>query len=388
MTDSYHGLAADYDWIFDDGALAGGAAINRPAVARLLQRIRPDSAVLDAACGTGIDAAVLARRGFRVRAADGSEAMVRVAAARFRREGLAIGVQRCLWADLPAAIEERFDVVLCTGNALVHAAGRDAMVQALIGLRRMARPGGHVVIDSRNWDKLHAERRIVQVMDGVRVRAGHRCVVLYAWEVPDHLDEEHIAHLVFVFEDGDRVEPHEYRLSFRPFTLGELRERLELAGLREIDTDFGEAADRYAVIAVAALVAGGLDELAGQFGRAREHYLVAARHLDDLAAGTTRSAPRPIRRAMIRGRARTSYSSSLRVVARARGSSARGGSGGRRLEGLVRGSGGRTAGRWRRASSARLTAVSSWVSRPAAQSSGDMMTSTSGSTPWFSTPQP
>jgi hypothetical protein len=59
----------------------------------------------------------------------------------------------------------------------------------------------------------------------------------------------------------------------------------------------------------------------------------------------------------------------------------RGGSGGRRLDGLVRVSGGRTAGRCSRASSASLTAVSSWVSRSAAQSSGDMMTSTSGSTP-------
>ncbi len=252
VADPYHGLAADYDWIFDDGALAGGAAINRPAAARLLQRIGPGGAVLDAACGTGIDAAVLARRGFSVRAADGSEAMVQVAAARFRREGLAIAAQRCLWADLPAAIDERFDVVLCTGNALVHAAGRDAMVQALTGLRRMARPGGHVVVDSRNWEKLHAERRIVQVFDRVRVRAGRRCVVLYAWEVPDRLDQEHIAHLVFLFEDGERTEQHEYRLSFLPFTLGELRERLELAGLREIDTDYAEAADRYAVIAVAA----------------------------------------------------------------------------------------------------------------------------------------
>ena len=70
-------------------------------------------------------------------------------------------------------------------------------------------------------------------------------------EVPDRLNEKHIAHLVFLFEDGDRIEPHEYRLSFRPFTLGDLRERLELAGLREADTDYGEAVDRYAVIAVA-----------------------------------------------------------------------------------------------------------------------------------------
>ncbi len=252
VADLYHGLAADYDWILDDSALAGGGAITQPATARLLQRIGPASTVLDAACGTGIDAAVLARRGFTVRAADGSEAMVRAAAARFRREGLAIPLQRCLWADLPAAIGERFDVVLCTGNALVHAAGRDAMVEALIGLRRMARPGGHVVIDSRDWERLHAARRIVQVMERVRVRGERRCAVFYAWEIPDRLDEEHVAHLVFLFGDGDQIEPREYRISFRPFTLGELRERLGLAGLREVDTDYGQAADRYAVITVAA----------------------------------------------------------------------------------------------------------------------------------------
>ncbi len=252
MTDCYRDLAVDYDWLYDDDALTGGFAITRPAVADLLQRAGPGCAVLDAACGTGVDAVALTRRGFHVRAADGSGAMVGAAAARFRREGLAIPVQQCLWADLPGTIDERFDVVLCTGNALVHATGRDAMVRALTGLRRMARPGGHVVIHSRNWEKLHAERRIVQVANRVRARGGRRCVVLYAWEVPDRLDQEHIAHIVFVFEDGDRIEPHEYRIPLLPVTLGELRERLELAGLREVGTDFGHSADEYVVIAVAA----------------------------------------------------------------------------------------------------------------------------------------
>jgi ubiquinone/menaquinone biosynthesis C-methylase UbiE len=251
MPDYYETLAADYDWLFDDDALVNGVAISQPATARLLRQTGHGSTVLDAACGTGINAAALARRGLNVWAADASDAMVQSAADRFRREQLTIPLVRCPWADLPAAIDERFDVVLCVGNSLVHATGRDVMVQALIGLRRMARPGGHVVIDSRNWEKLHAERRIVQVMDGVKMRGGRKCIVLYAWEVPDRLDEEHIAHLVFLFEDGDRIEPHEYQISFRPFTLGELRERLELAGLREVGTDFGEAVDRYAVIAVA-----------------------------------------------------------------------------------------------------------------------------------------
>src|SRR5258706_9615613 len=85
MAGSYENLAADYDWMFGDDALVNGRAIKLPATARLLRRISRTSAVLDAACGTGVDAAVLARRGFTVWAADGSAAMVEGAAARFRR---------------------------------------------------------------------------------------------------------------------------------------------------------------------------------------------------------------------------------------------------------------------------------------------------------------
>jgi len=250
MAGAYEMLAADYDWMFDDDELANGRAINHPATARLLQRISSTSAVLDAACGTGIDAAALARRGFTVRAADASEAMVEGADARFRRERLAVPVLRSRWADLPAATGERFDVVLCAGNSLVHAAGRDAMVEALTGLRRMARPGGYVVVDSRNWEKLHAERQVVQVASRVVTRAGRRCFVLYAWEIPDRLGDEHIAHLVFIFDNDGQVEPREYQIRFRPFAISELRARLELAGLREVDTDFDTSRDRYAVVTV------------------------------------------------------------------------------------------------------------------------------------------
>jgi glycine/sarcosine N-methyltransferase len=252
MADYYEALAADYDWIFDDDALANGLAINHPATARLLERTPHTSLVLDAACGTGVNAAALARRGYRVWAADGSSAMAAVAAERFRSEQLEIPLAVSLWADLPAVVGERFDVVLCTGNSLVHAVGREAMIQALTGLREMVRPGGHVVVDSRNWEKLHAERRIVQLADRAVTRHGRRCIVLYAWEIPDRLDQEHVAHMVFAFDDGSRIEPHEYRIGFYPITLGELRDRLAAAGLREVDTDYDDARDRYAITAVPA----------------------------------------------------------------------------------------------------------------------------------------
>jgi glycine/sarcosine N-methyltransferase len=252
MADYYENFAADYDWIFDNDALANGFAINHPAMSRLLGQTEPGRTVLDAACGTGSNAAALARRGYRVLATDGSDAMVAMAAARFRREHLEIPVARCLWADLPAVVDERFDVVLCIGNSLVHADSREAMIGALTGLRQMARPGGHVVVDSRNWEKLHAERRIVRVADRAVTRDGRRCISMYVWDIPDRLEAEHVARIVFLFEDGDRIEPHEYRVGFRPFTPAELRERLAAAGLREVGTDFDEARDQYAVVTIPA----------------------------------------------------------------------------------------------------------------------------------------
>jgi SAM-dependent methyltransferase len=157
-----------------------------------------------------------------------------------------------VWADLPENLDQRFDVVFCTGNALVHAAGQDAMVAALTGLRRMTRPGGQVVIHLRNWERLHAERQIVQVKNRVRSRGGRRCVTFYAWEIPERLDQEHVAHIVFVFENGERAEAHEYQVRLLPVTLGDLRHRLGLAGLREVRTDFTATADDYVVVAVPA----------------------------------------------------------------------------------------------------------------------------------------
>src|SRR6202453_5091979 len=88
VDDLYGGLAADYYLIFDDEIVASGYAVNAPAPARLLRRIDPASTVLDAACGTGIDAAALARRGFGVQATAAGQAMSVAAHARLAHDGV------------------------------------------------------------------------------------------------------------------------------------------------------------------------------------------------------------------------------------------------------------------------------------------------------------
>ncbi|MBO0693487.1 MAG: class I SAM-dependent methyltransferase, partial [Acidimicrobiaceae bacterium] len=179
MSDTYQHFANDYDWLFDDEGMRHGVAIQSPATARVLSELTPGSTVLDAACGTGIDAVALERRGFRVHASDGSPAMVEQAVARFRQEGAEVHGFVATWDQLPDSTRRRFDAVLCIGNSLVHATGPEAMVSALRGLRAVARSGGRVVIDSRNWEKLHRDRQIVSVYDRPIARGGRRCVVVY-----------------------------------------------------------------------------------------------------------------------------------------------------------------------------------------------------------------
>ena len=151
--------------------------------------------------------------------------MVEAAAARFRREQLAVPVRHSLSADLLTTVAERFGVLHCIGNSLVHAAGRDAMVQALTGLRQMARSEDTWWSTPRNREKLHAGCRIVQVANRLATGAGRRCLSFYACEILDRRHDEHIAHIVFAFEDGDQIESREYQITFCPFTLAELRDR-------------------------------------------------------------------------------------------------------------------------------------------------------------------
>jgi hypothetical protein len=68
----------------------------------------------------------------------------------------------------------------------------------------------------------------------------------------DRLGDEHIAQLMFIFGNDGQIQPQKYQITFRPVTISELRERLEPAGLREVDTDFDAARDRYSVVTVMA----------------------------------------------------------------------------------------------------------------------------------------
>jgi SAM-dependent methyltransferase len=244
----YDTLAAVYDWLVPDALLEpeGSAA----AFAPFLAPLPPSARVLDCAAGTGQLAVGLALRGFDVVAADASGAMVARTDALATRHGVALEARTCAWEDLGRERFAPFDAVLCVGNSLTHARGRDGRRAALRAMAAVLKPGGLLVVTSRNWELVRAEGSGLRVADELTVRDGVRGLVVHAWSLADGWDDAH--HLdvaVALLGDDGGVRTHRERLAFWPFRHETLDEDLRAAGLEPVTSTYGADVERYLVTA-------------------------------------------------------------------------------------------------------------------------------------------
>jgi SAM-dependent methyltransferase len=245
---SYRALAEVYDWLVPETLVSPEGSAD--AFADLLDLLPAGARVLDCASGTGPLAVGLALRGFEVVASDASDAMI----ARTRRlaaeRGVELPMRTCRWEELGEQGFAPFDAVLCVGNSITHAAGRDARRTALRAMAAVMRPGGPLVVTSRNWERVRAAGSGVHVEDELTVRAGRRGLVIYAWTIAAGWDDRHALDVaVALIADDGRVTTHVERLAFWPFRHEDLDEDMRAAGLEPETTTYAPDADRYAVIA-------------------------------------------------------------------------------------------------------------------------------------------
>jgi SAM-dependent methyltransferase len=113
--------------------------------------------ILDAACGTGHHAIALAQEGYRVTGTDLSAVMIEKAVENAAKVAVEIPfVVRGLGAL--GELGKTFDAVLCLGNSLPHLQTASEVNDALSDFRRVLRPGGVLVIQNRNFDRVWVER--------------------------------------------------------------------------------------------------------------------------------------------------------------------------------------------------------------------------------------
>ncbi|MEL5958866.1 class I SAM-dependent methyltransferase [Streptomyces sp. CLV115] len=171
VRDFYDDLAHDYHLMFRDwdASMAYQAEVLGGLVRQSLG-VGPHT-VLDCSCGIGTQAIGLALSGHQVVGSDLSP----VAAARAATEAAARG------SRLPAAAadmrrlpfrETSFDVVLCADNSLTHLLSGQDLRTALLGMRRVLRDDGLLMITVRSYDEMRQTRptstspQVSQTRDG------------------------------------------------------------------------------------------------------------------------------------------------------------------------------------------------------------------------------
>ena len=115
--------------------------------------------VLDAACGTGMHVIAFARAGLDCTGVDLSPVMIEKAWQNARDAGVHARLEIAGFGELKRRVGGLFDAVTCIGNSLPHLLDDESLRTCLADFAALLVPGGLLVIQNRNYDRLLRERQ-------------------------------------------------------------------------------------------------------------------------------------------------------------------------------------------------------------------------------------
>ncbi|MFE6751589.1 class I SAM-dependent methyltransferase [Kitasatospora purpeofusca] len=157
VRDFYDELARDYHLMFRDWSAS--AAHQAEVLGELVREgIGPGpQRVLDCSCGIGTQAIGLASAGHRVVGSDLSPAAAARAAAEAAAGGSRLPTVAADMRRLPFA-DGAFDVIVCADNSLPHLLSGEDIGAALLGMGRVLREDGLLLLTVRDYDEARRAR--------------------------------------------------------------------------------------------------------------------------------------------------------------------------------------------------------------------------------------
>jgi glycine/sarcosine N-methyltransferase len=224
----YDDLAASYHRIYPDWEASSrrqGDALHAVIGGELGPGPRR---ILDCAVGIGTQLLGLAAHGHLLTGSDISAGAVRRARDECRQRGLRAGLTLADMRALPFA-DGTFEVVVCADNSLPHLLTAEDVVRALGEMRRVVSPGGLVLVTTREYDRLRAERPPATPLSLSRGSDG-LTVTFQVWEWwPDgeHYDLRHFQ----VSGEDDRWRVAQRRTTYWALSTAQLSGFASEAGL-------------------------------------------------------------------------------------------------------------------------------------------------------------
>jgi glycine/sarcosine N-methyltransferase len=148
----YDAFSTDYDRFVD---WSGRLAAEMPFIERELQAVNARR-VLDVACGTGMHAIALARRGYQAVGTDLSAGMIERARTNAAKAEVDVRFEVAGFGELGTRVGAGFDAVLCLGNSLPHLLAPADLAAVLGDFTTCLRPGGLLLVQNRNFDAVLA----------------------------------------------------------------------------------------------------------------------------------------------------------------------------------------------------------------------------------------
>ncbi len=185
------------------------------------------STALDVACGTGLHAIALARLGVRVTGVDISPEMLRYAQSNAQRYGQSIRWQQANMLELPQVVVGRFQALFCLGNSLPHLQDEKQLHQAIRGFHHVLQPGGIVVLQVLNYNRiLQEQRRIINI----RREGNTEFIRFYDFGKP-HLQ----FNILIIRQEGTTLQHQLHSTRLYPFRKEEIETALREAGYRDVE---------------------------------------------------------------------------------------------------------------------------------------------------------
>jgi len=145
----YDDFSSDYDRFVDwPGRLSAALPFLEKLISQ--QGSADPVRVRDAACGTGMHAIALAKKGYTLSGADLSAGMIDRARENAALSGAGVRFETAGFGSLaPVFGQGSLDVLLCLGNSLPHLLDAPSLAAALDDFNACLRPGGLLVIQNR-----------------------------------------------------------------------------------------------------------------------------------------------------------------------------------------------------------------------------------------------